>query len=333
MNAMVLCAGYGTRLHPLTGTVPKPLVRIAGITLLDDILDHLASQGVTLAVVNGSWLSPLVREHLARRTRPPATVFQHEETPLGTAGAVRRALPLLGDRFVVAYGDNLTRQPVEPLLALHAALGAEATIALSPTGDPSSKGIVLADPRGLVTSFREKPPPELADSNLANSGLLVCEASCVDGLEDGEFSDFGLDVFPSLLASGRRIAADTPGGYTIDVGTPESYLLACHHMLSGVVPPIPGGTVPPAGRLLESPAGDGVTMLGTAWLGRSVRIGPGTVLENCVVLDGATVGAGCSLKNALVLPGGSVPPGTDSADKYMNVFGLEDDARRDPHLP
>jgi mannose-1-phosphate guanylyltransferase len=320
MNAMVLCAGYGTRLHPLTDALPKPLVEIAGFPLLDDILAHLAAQGIERAVVNGSWLSSLIREHLARRTAPPATVFQHEEEPLGTAGAVRRALPLLGDRFLVVYGDNLTRQPLAPLLHLHESLGAEVTIALAPTGDPSSKGIVLTDPRGRVTSFREKPPAELAGSNLASSGLLLCEASCVADIADGVFSDFGLEVLPAMLASGRRIAAETPGGYTIDIGTLESYLLACHHVLSGKVKPLTGTMIPADGKLMEADVPGDVTLAGTIWIRRGARVGGGSLLENCVILEGAVIGGSCSLRNALVLPGRTVPEGTDSSDKYLSVF-------------
>jgi NDP-sugar pyrophosphorylase family protein len=320
MNAMILCAGYGTRLHPLTDALPKPLVEIAGFTLLDDILAHLAIQGVTRAVVNGSWLSSMLREHLGRRTSPPATVFQHEEQPLGTAGAVRRALPLLGERFLVVYGDNLTRQPLAPLTALHEALGAEVTISLAPTGDPSSKGIVLTDPLGRVTSFREKPPAELAGSNLASSGMLLCEASCVAALADGVFSDFGLDVLPSMLSAGRMVAAETTGGYTIDIGTLESYLLACHHVLSGRVIPLAGREIPADGRLLESPVPSDVTLSGTAWIGKLARVGSGSRLENCVVLEGAEVGRNCLLRNALILPGRVVPDGTEADDKYLSVF-------------
>lgn len=320
MNAMVLCAGYGTRLHPLTDSLPKPLVEIAGFRLLDDALAHLALQGVTMAVVNGSWLSGIIEEHLESRKGPPETIYQYEPEPLGTAGAVRRALPILGERFLVVYGDNLTRQPVAPLLDIHNYLGAEVTVALSPTGDPSSKGIVLTDPSGRVTSFREKPPSDTAGSNLSSSGILVCEASALSGIPDGTFSDFGRDILPGLLEEGRTLAADTPGGYTIDIGTLESYLLACHHVLSGRVRPLVGPDLPEDGRLVESPLPDDVELVGTAWIRWGVSIGGGSRMENCVILEGAKVGAGCTLRNTLVLPGNTVPSGTDSGDKYLTVL-------------
>lgn len=321
MNAMVLCAGFGTRLRPITDLVPKPLVRVAGWTLLEDLLHHLAGQGVEKAVVNGSWKAEMLREWLAQTDLPLRTVFQPEAEPLGTAGAVRRALPHLGEEFLVVYGDNLTRQPVKPLLELHGKTGAEVTISLTPTGEPSTKGIVLSDPRGLVTCFREKPPNELAESNLANSGIYVCRDSVVRDLEDGEFCDFGHTLFPNMLESGRRIAADTTGGYIRDIGTSESYLLACHDVLSGRVAPYLAEPVFREGRLIENRQSyRGIAITGTFWAEEGSKIGEGCHLENCVVLSGAVVEPGCRLKNTLVLPGSRVPGGTESDDKYLRVF-------------
>ena len=209
---MLLCAGLGTRLSPLTDSVPKPLVRITGFTLIHDTLLHLVQQGVDTVVVNGSWMADMIEDYLENTDLPLKIIFQREEEPLGTAGAVREALPFLGKEFLVVYGDNLTRQPVSPLMDLHRRLDSEVTIALAPTGEPSSKGIVLTEPMGRVSCFREKPPDEVAESNLANSGLYICRRSAVEHLHEGEFSDFGMDIFPMLLGKGRILAADTRAG-------------------------------------------------------------------------------------------------------------------------
>ena len=240
MKAMVLCAGYGTRLQPLTDSIPKPLVKIAGYTLIRDTLLHLSQQGVDTAVVNGSWQAEMLREYIDNTELPLEVIFQKEDEPLGTAGAVRKALPLLGDEFLVVYGDNLTRQPLLPLSDLHSRLDSEVTIALAPTGEPSSKGIVLTEPDGRVSDFREKPPDDVTESNLANSGIYICRRSALEHLAVGEFSDFGKDVFPRLLSERRILAADTIGGYTRDIGTGRSYLLACHDILSGILIPYAG---------------------------------------------------------------------------------------------
>lgn len=321
MNAIVLCAGYGTRLKPITDYVPKPLVRLAGHVLLLDVLNHLAAQGIERAVINGSWKADMVERYLSETELPLETSFQFEERPLGTAGAVRRALPLLGDEFVVLYGDNLTRQPLEPLLRLQRELDAELTMALAPTGQPSSKGIVLTEPSGRISSFREKPPDEIAESNLANSGMYICRSSVVSDLEDGAHCDFGSDVFPALLDRGRKMGAELTGGYTRDIGTGTDFLLACHDILTGLVEPYVRNPQIDCGRLMESDQSwDDISLIGTFWADAGSQVGRGCILENCVVLSGASVGCGCRLKNTLVMPGSRVPENTVADDKYLAIF-------------
>jgi len=321
MKAMLLCAGYGTRLRPITDTVPKTMVRIAGLILIRDILLHLSAQGIDTVVVNGSWKAEMLKEYLANSDLPLNIIFQKEEEPLGTAGAVRVALPLLGNEFFVVYGDNLTRQPLSPLIELHNRLDSEVTIALSPTGEPSSKGIVLTTPDGRVSSFREKPPDEIAESNLANSGIYICRKSAVEHIDSGEFSDFGNDVFPRLLEEDRIMAADTPGGHTRDVGSGTSYLLACHDVLSGRLSPYDDISGIRNGKLLENDQHyDGIELKGTIWTEAGSHISKGCTLENCVVLSGASIGCSSRLKNTLVMPGAEVPEGTIADDKYLKVF-------------
>ncbi len=321
MKAMLLCAGYGTRLKPLTDSVPKPLVRIAGSTLIHDTLFHLHSLGVDTAVVNGSWMADMIEDYLENTDLPLKTLFQKEKEPLGTAGAVREALPFLGEEFLVVYGDNLTRQPLAPLMELHRRLNSEVTIALAPTGEPSSKGIVLTEPDGRVSHFREKPPDEVAESNLANSGLYICRNSAVEHLRKGEFSDFGIDVFPMLLKEGRVLAADTPGGYTMDIGTGKSYLIACHDILSGRLTPYATNSNIKDGILIENTQSyDDIELKGTFWAEKGASISKGCSLENCVVLSGAVIGTDCALKNTLVMPQSKIPKRTIADDKYLKVF-------------
>ncbi|MEN8208248.1 MAG: NDP-sugar synthase [Candidatus Fermentibacteria bacterium] len=321
MKAMLLCAGFGTRLKPLTDSLPKPLIRIAGFTLIHDTLLHLHSLGVDTVVVNGSWMADMLEDYLEKTDLPVQTIFQREREPLGTAGAVREALPFLGEEFLVVYGDNLTRQPVSSLLKLHRRLNSEVTIALSPTGEPSSKGIVITEPDGRVSDFREKPPDEIAESNLANSGLYICRSSAVEHLRKGEFSDFGMSVFPELLGKGRTLAADTPGGYTRDIGTPKSYLTACHDVLSGRLTPYRDNSDVLNGTLIENTQSYGnIELKGTFWAQKGASISHGCSLENCVVLSGAVIGADCALKNSLVMPRTEIPERTIADDKYLKVF-------------
>ena len=321
MKAMLLCAGFGTRLKPLTDSVPKPLVKIAGFTLIHDTLLHLHSLGVDTVVVNGSWMADMIEDYLENADLPLKALFQRETDPLGTAGAVREALPLLGEEFLVVYGDNLTRQPVASLIDLHHGLNSEVTIALAPTGEPSAKGIVLTEPDGRVSHFREKPPDEVAQSNLANSGLYICRNSAVEHLHKGEFSDFGVNIFPKLLSEGRVLAADIPGGYTRDIGTARSYLTACHDILSGrLTPYISNCNITNCMLIENTQSYDDIDLKGTFWVQKGACISKGCSLENCVVLSGAVIGSDCALKNSLVMPKTIVPDGTVADDKYLKVF-------------
>ncbi|MCK5116555.1 MAG: NDP-sugar synthase [Candidatus Aegiribacteria sp.] len=321
MKAMLLCAGWGTRLKPLTDSLPKPLIRIAGFTLIHDTLLHLHSLGVDTAVVNGSWMADMIEDYLKNADLPLNVLFQREEEPLGTAGAVRKALPSLGEEFLVVYGDTLTRQPVAPLMELHRRLDSEVTIALAPTGEPSSKGIVLTEPDGTVSYFREKPPDEIAESNLANSGLYICRYSAVEHLREGEFSDFGMNIFPKLLNEGRVLAADTPGGYTRDIGTGKSYLIACHDVLSGRLTSYACTGNIMNGMLIENTQSyDNIELKGTFWAEKGANISEGCSLENCVVLSDAVIGTDCALKNVLVMPRSKIPKRTIADDKYLKVF-------------
>lgn len=324
MNAMILCAGYGTRLLPLTNKIPKPLISIAGITLLDDILEYLFTQGITMAVINGSYRSEMLKNHIDSLEIPMKLHFQDEPEPLGTAGAVRKALPLLGDEFFVVYGDNITRQPLGTLPVIHHRTNAEVTIALSPTGHPERKGLVVTAPDGTVEAFEEKPPPELCRTNMANSGIYFCSKSVVEDLEPDKFYDFGLDVFPKLLADNRTISAEAPGGYTRDCGTLEDYLLACHELLSKRISPL--GRAPfDSGVFLQGKQLPKDTQVeGTLWMAPDTSVAPETFLENCVILNGAKIEKGTHLKNTLVLPNTCVKARTVLDDKYIKILGLED---------
>ncbi len=323
MKAIILCAGYGTRLRPLTDRIPKPLISIAGVTLLDDILGHLSTQGITSVVINGSYRSETLRRHIDSLEIPMEIHFQDEPEPLGTAGAVRKALPLLGDEFCVIYGDNITRQPLSPLLSLHRESGAEVTIALSPTGHPERKGLVITNPSGIIKAFDEKPPPELCRTNLANSGIYACRSSAVENLKVDMPADFGLDVFPGLLAENRIMAAEVIVGYTRDCGTLEDYLLACHDMLDGTITPTISPPFDSCVFLQGKPLPQDTEVEGTLWTEQNTSIEPGTSLENCVILKGAEIGIGSRLKNTLVLPGTRVPERTILDDKYIKILGLE----------
>ncbi len=323
MNALVLAAGRGTGLRPLTDSSPGPMIAIAGIELLHDVLGHLASCQISSVVLNGSFRSELLEMSADRKCRELdiEMVFQHEQEPLGTGGAARRALPLLDDPFVLVYGNVLSRQPLHPLRELHIAAKAQLTLALSPVGNLHQGAVVVTDPQGLVTGFRMKPPPDAANTNLAFSGMLICSKSVLEYLDDGEIVDFEENVIPRLLSDGRGIVADTPGGYSRCITTPENLLLASWEALSGAVKPWFGPPHTAEGRLIEGTIHPGALIEGFLWSKEGSVIESGSSLENCVVMEGSVVEEGVRLKNSIVLPDSRIESGTCCDDKYLSVLG------------
>jgi len=322
MNAIVLCAGPGTRLRPLTDTVPKALMEVAGVVLLKDILIHLRSSGIKEIIVNGSAHTKRLQDYILDQCNDldPAITFQYEQAPLGTAGAVRKALPLLGNEFAVVYGSYLSRQPLAPLLAAHERLAADITLALAPSGQSGDNELVLTTPEGLVSEFLEKSSADGMLTNLSSSGIHICRKSVVENLADGEYCDFSEDIFPRLLSMGARIAADTPCGYARNVVTLKDYLLACYDVLSGAVEPWFGPPLPNDGRLVRGNVHPDCTIEGILWVGEDSRIESGCFLENCIVMNDVVIGKGSHLRNTLVLPDSVVEPGTCCDDKYLSII-------------
>jgi NDP-sugar pyrophosphorylase family protein len=221
---MVLGAGRGTRLGELGRRVPKVLVEVSGVPLLERQVAYLASHGVRRVVVNAHHLGEAVAAW-ARGYRGPAApaevVVVQEPELLGTAGGVRNALGELGeDPFYVLYGDVVVDHPLAELAATHGTAPAAATVAVYETDDVEGKGTVETDADGWVLAFREKQPG-IPIPALVNAGLYLVEPELIASLEPGAELDFGHDVFPAALRRGERIRAHRLPVPVIDVGTPE----------------------------------------------------------------------------------------------------------------
>jgi len=205
-QAMLLAAGLGTRLRPLTDRVPKCLVPVGGRPLLEHTLELLRGYGVTDIVINVHHLAEVVRGHFGDGSRWGVRVrYSHEDTLLGTAGAVKHAAAWFSGPFFVWYGDNLSTCRLDRLWEFHRACGGIATIALFHRPDPAQSGIVALDDDGRIRRFLEKPQPDEIFSHWISAGVLVVEPPLLDAIPPGQFVDFGRDVFPALLARGAAL--------------------------------------------------------------------------------------------------------------------------------
>lgn len=223
---MILAAGRGTRLGSLGQATPKVLIEIDGEPLLERQLHYLERNGIDQVVVNAHHQAAQIASFAEAYRGPAELVCVVEERLLGTAGAVRNALDhLRSGPFLVLYGDVLVDAPVEPILELHRAMEASATLAVHEAQSAEGKGVVVIDEAGRVEGFTEKGA-QPAGPVWINSGLYVLEPDFVATLPRGVEIDFGRDVFPAALASGVPLYAVRLAEPVIDIGTPQGLALA-----------------------------------------------------------------------------------------------------------
>jgi NDP-sugar pyrophosphorylase family protein len=207
MKAMLLAAGLGTRLYPLTADRPKCMVAVAGREVLVRNIEWLRDNGVRDLVVNLHYHPEVVVESIGDGSRLGVDVaYSRENALLGTAGGVLAARPLIGDdTFLVVYADNLFDLSLDGVLDGHRRLGAQATMLLLEREDVSSSGVAVLNDDGWVTDFQEKPPPGTERSHWVNAGLLVCEPQVFDEIPLTVPSDLSLDVLPGMARRERGL--------------------------------------------------------------------------------------------------------------------------------
>jgi mannose-1-phosphate guanylyltransferase len=294
MQAVVLVGGFGTRLRPLTNTVPKAMLPIAHVPLLVRLIGQLERGGidrVTLAL--GFLPQPFVAAFPDGRCGGVRLDYAIEPEPLDTAGAIRFAADHAGiaETFVVANGDVLTDLSIADLVATHRANGAEATIHLIGVADPSAFGVVERDEHGRILRFVEKPPPGTEPSNLINAGTYVLEPSVLDRIPLGVRSSIERDTFPAVARDGRFHSLAT-ADYWIDAGRPDLYRQANLDLVNGRRDEVVEAIAPDA--RIASTAAVTDSVVGAA------DVEDDATVTGSVVLSGARIGRGARVEDAIV---------------------------------
>lgn len=219
MKAFLLAAGVGSRLRPITDTVPKCMLAIDGRPLLDIWLDAFDRAGVDEVLVNLHHLPDVVRGHLDARAGPPAVRTFFEPELLGSAGTLAANRAWVGgeDMFLACYADNLTDFDLRSLVRAHQEHGAVATLTVFHSERPSAGGVVELDTSGTVIGFAEKPSDPVSD--LVNAGMYAFHPDVLDEIGSPP-RDIGYDLLPRLVGRARAIPVE---GYLRDVGTIEAY--------------------------------------------------------------------------------------------------------------
>lgn len=233
MKALILAAGKGTRLGSLTEKYPKPMLSVGEQPLLAHHMQWLRSHGITEIAVNLHHAPDVIRTYFAAGERYGVEItYSYEPELMGTAGAAKRLERFLDERFVVVYGDVFTNVDLARLESFHinalAGAGAGLTMSLYHVPNPTECGLVDLDENGRVRRFVEKPPPEEVFTDLANSGILICDPGLLAEVPAATVYDFGRDLLPKLLAGGYPVMGMplSDGEYVIDIGTPAAYARA-----------------------------------------------------------------------------------------------------------
>jgi mannose-1-phosphate guanylyltransferase len=310
MQAIVLVGGEGTRLRPLTESVPKPALTLVDRPFLAYMVEWLSDHGVEEVVLACGFLADVLREALGEADRGGARLrYVSEPRPLGTAGAIRFAADQLGeeleDRFLALNGDVLTDLDLTALLEAHRRRGARATIGLHPVEDAAAYGLVHRGADGRLDAFLEKTGEHTPGE--VNAGMYVLERSVLDLIPAGEPASIERDVFPRLVGDGLfGVPLD---GYWMDIGTPDRYLQASWDILDStvatrVVASAPGVLIDP-----EAQVAAGVAPGPHAVIGPGCRVGEGALVRDSVLLGGCTVGAGAQVSDSILAEGAEVAAG------------------------
>lgn len=294
---LVLTAGLGTRLRPLTDIVAKPALPVAGRPLVARILQWLASQGVDDAVLNLSHLPDTVTAVVGDGSQFGMRVrYSWEQPVLGSAGGPRHALPLLGSRFLIVNGDTLTDVSIGDVIDTHTRSGAAVTMALVPHPAPGRYGGVHVNDAGVIDRFT--PSAGAAESPLWHYiGVQVVEASVFAGLPDNEPAESVGGIYRALVAAGR-VAAHRSDATFRDIGRPDDYLdtaFAVAREDGSLAPVIEEGGA----------SYDASSHLDRVILWPGSRVDAGVTLTNCIVA-GAHVRSGTSADRACLMPSGEI---------------------------
>jgi mannose-1-phosphate guanylyltransferase len=337
MQALVLAGGEGTRLRPLTLSVPKPVMPLAGRPFLTYMLDWLRRHGVDDVVLSCGFMSDSVEAVLGDIYGGMRLRYVHEDEPLGTAGPVRLALDedVLEDRLLVLNGDVLTDIDLSAEIEQHERTNARVTLALTAVDDTSSYGVVPIDEENRVKAFLEKSEGP-APTNRINAGAYVIDRSVIEDIEPGRAVSFEREVFPALVGAG--LYGYLADAYWIDIGTPERYLEATWDLLAGRVQ----SDLPERdeqGSLVYEPCITAGALIGPqSVLGPHCSVGThshverSVLFERVIVRDGATIRESVLGARVKVGEGARIGPRAVIGDDAVVADGAEvpEDARVEP---
>ena len=324
-QAILLVGGLGTRLMPLTRTVPKPMLPIAGLPVTEHQLAMARRAGITSLVLATSYLSDVFIPYFGDGSHWGMKLqYAVEEEPLGTGGAIRNAAQLLnGDESIVIFnGDVLSSHDLSRQIQLHESRDADVTLHLTHVADARAFGCVPVDEDDRVIAFLEKMEKPVA--NTINAGCYVFHPRIVQEIPAGKVVSIEREIFPDLVQRGQAIYGMVDDSYWIDIGTPSALLQGSVDVVRGVAngsaldgAPLEHGSseyVAHQGSIVES----GAIVTGGSSIGRNAHIGVGALVDGSIICDGAKVLAGAQIRNSFVAVDTTVSAKLNIADSYIS---------------
>jgi mannose-1-phosphate guanylyltransferase len=285
--------------------MPKPLIPVAGRPCIDFVIRSLVDSDFREIVITTGYMSNYLMKKMGDGLKYNASIlYSFEETPAGTAGAVKRVGNFIDDTFVVASGDVLADVNMRDLYDYHRRVGSVATMALTEVENPEGFGIVELDERSRISRFKEKPKSHEIFSNLINAGIYVLEPEVLDFIPEDEKFDFSKNVFPTLLEEGLIIHGKRLDGLWMDIGRPDDLMRASKEVIMRQGTVFQRDGVDSNEKCIVSESANlerGVKLVGHCFIGSNASINKDSVIENSCVYEDVLVESGAVIRNSIVL--------------------------------
>lgn len=305
MKAVIIAGGMGTRLRPLTYNTPKPIVPVANRPFIIHQIEHLVKHGVDEIVINLHYLSSEIKKILNDGKQWGIKIhYSIEESPLGTAGAVKNAEEFFdAGPMVIFNGDILTDVNISKLVNFHREKGSVVTLTLSEVEDPTPFGLVQFDKEHRITQFIEKPSWNMVKGRTINAGIYVVDPSIFKKVPKGRPFSFERELFPALLSTKQPLFGFVSPAFWMDIGNPHMYMLAHQAILRGeVAVKIYGTRI--AGKFWlgkDTHPDPSVRFIGPSVIGEKARLAKDTEIGDYVVIgDETTIGQHCALERCII---------------------------------
>ena len=309
-KAMIMAAGVGSRLEPLSSVVPKPLVPLTNVPTMDILLNHLSKNGIKSVIANTFFKADSIKQHYVEHNFNMNIDFIKEEELSGTAGGVKKCQFFFDKNqdFIVMSGDGLSDIDIKNAYLNHQKSNSIVTIVVKEVEykEVSKYGIIVPDDKGYVKSFQEKPGIQEAKSNLANTGIYIFNYKIFDYIPANNFYDFAKNVFPSLMSEGTPINTYIHKGYWSDIGSIDQYKQSNIDIINGIVSSIiVKPTISQYGKYISGKnfiKSENVKLIGNNTFGDNCKIGKNCSIINSVIWDNVTIQDNTTIENSIILP-------------------------------